>query len=68
MYDLKTITAMQDDTSKKANKEKLQPFVAQVDNDSNVTKCPNFGFYRPKNWKETNTFFVDSSGFGSEGE
>jgi hypothetical protein len=68
MYSLETIIALNDETSKNASDEGLQPLIAEVDNDENVVKCPNFGYYRPKGWEETETFFVDSSGFGSESE
>jgi len=68
MYSLNTIIALNDEQSKKASDQKLQPYVAESNGDEGVFKCPNFGYYRPEGWNEVQTFFVDSSGFGREGE
>jgi len=50
-----------------ANKER-EPFVAFVDKDEAVVKCPNFGDYVPDGWKLIDRLFVDKSGFGTVGE
>jgi len=68
MYGINQIIAMQDEASVEASSEKLQPLVAEVDQDEGIFQCPNFGFYRPDGWVEVATFFVDNSGFGSESE
>ena len=47
---------------------KKQPYIAKHDNDEGVFKCSNFENYSLKNWVESNEYFVDSSGFGREGE
>lgn len=67
MYSINEIIAMNDETSVEADKKKLQPYVAKNNGDEGVFKCPNFGYYRPQGWKEIGTYFVDNSGFGSEG-
>ena len=68
MYSLNEIIALNDETSVKADEQKLQPYVAECDGDEGVFKYPNFGYYRPQGWKEVGTYFVDNSGFGGDGE
>ena len=68
MYDLKQIIAMQDESTVKAKKDGLTPYIAKCNKDEDVFKCPNLGYYLPKGFEFTEKYFVDSSGFGSENE
>jgi hypothetical protein len=69
MYSLEIIKSMQDEHTVKAKRLKLKPYIALCDGDVNVFKMPFMGYYSPKGFKITdNRYFVDSSGFGSEGE
>jgi len=69
MYSLETIKSMQDEHTIKAKRQKLVPYIAKHDGDVNVFKMPFMGYYLPKGYEVTdNRYFVDSSGFGSEGE
>lgn len=68
MHSINEIIALNDEASVKADREKLQPYVAVKDQDEGVFKCPNFGYYRPQGWEEVGCHFVDISGFGSETE
>jgi hypothetical protein len=68
MYSLETIKSMQDEATVKAKRLKLRPYIALCDKDEGVFKMPNMGYSLPKGFKATERYFVDSSGFGSEGE
>ena len=43
-------------------------YIAKHNGDEGVRACQVLGDYTPKGYKIVNTFFVDSSGFGQEGE
>ena len=71
MYGLETIREMNRDRKKDAMKKGLKPYILLSKSDVDTMPpfpFPNFGDYRPKGWKLLDVFFVDSSGFGSEGE
>ncbi len=66
MYSLEVIKSM---NKKQARRSRgRQPYIAKTDKDPGVFKCPNFGDYRPANYKLTKTHFVDNSGFGADNE
>ncbi len=66
MYSLETIKDMNRKAAKKAVGR--QPWVAAKDGDENVKTIPDFGDYRPKDWKLVEEHFVDSSGCGGYDE
>ena len=68
MFSIEQIRAMNDKATLEARGESLEPYIASEDGDSGVRSCPRLGDYTPKGWKLVDTYFVDSSGFGSEGE
>jgi len=68
MYSIKQIIAMNKKATKEAENEGLELYVAKKNCDEGVRGCKRLGDYIPKGWQKVNTYFVDSSGFGSEGE
>jgi hypothetical protein len=60
--------AENDEHYRKAKKAKAQPYIAKTDGDEGVFKMPFLGVYLPKGWELSEKYFVDSSGWGSEGE
>ena len=68
MMGLEQIVAENAKATRKAKGKGLQPYIATVDGDERVRHCPNLGNYVPKGGKVSNTYFVDNSGMGSEGE
>lgn len=68
MMGLETMQAMNDEAVARAKKGKLTPYIAIADNDEGVFRCPKLGDYIPKGWNVVGEYFVDSSGFGAEGE
>jgi len=70
MMDTATIREMTRHVTREARAMDLQPFeVWPGDADSMPPfPFPNLGDYRPKGWSKVQTYFVDSSGFGREGE
>jgi hypothetical protein len=65
MFSLETIKSMNREQARKA-KGKSPLVYDGVPED--LRSIPNFGDYRPKGWKLTETYFVDSSGWGQSGE
>jgi len=69
MMDLATINRINKEQAGKAMSEGKEPFVVK---DKTALKMPfpfpYIGDYVPDGWEKTNEYFVDSSGFGSEGE
>ena len=63
-----TIEELRQYATDKAKNLKLEPYIAKTDGDIEVRNCPNLGDYLPKGWTITNTYFVDSSGFGADDE
>ena len=56
--------------ARRAAREHRQPFIVEKE-DLEVMPpfpFPNLGDYVPKGWEITETYFVDSSGFGQRGE
>ena len=43
-------------------------FIAKIDGDVDVKRCKFLEKSDLKNWNFTETYFVDNSGFGSDGE
>jgi hypothetical protein len=69
MYSLETLKSMQDEHTMKAKRQRLIPYIAKLDGDTDVFKMPFLGYYLPKGFAVTeNKYFVDNSGFGQEGE
>lgn len=66
MFSVEMIEPLNRKAARKAKGK--QPYIAKCNGDPNVFGCPNFGNYRPKGWQLGETYFVDNSGFGSEGE
>ena len=52
----------------RARKNRSKLFVAQTDGDVNIEDAPYIGDYIPEGWRQTETFFVDSSGMGGQNE
>ena len=69
MMGLATIKKLNQEAGDRAKGLDLQPYIV---NDTTTVQdirlMPNFGDYRPKGWELVETYFVDSSGFGQEGE
>ena len=68
MYSLDYIQKVNDKKTQEAKRQNLQPTIAQYDKDEKVFKCSFLAHYLPSGYKIVNTYFVDNSGFGSEGE
>ncbi len=68
MFSLEYIRAMQDEKTLQAKKLKLTPYIAKFNGDTGVRRCDFLGTYVPKGWEFVKTYFIDNSGFGSEGE
>jgi len=68
MRSLKEIQNQSGEATKKARKHNLQPYIALCDNDKGVLSCELLGYAIPQGWQPTQSFFVDSSGFGSDNE
>lgn len=69
MMGLSTIRAMNEERAREAREMRLQPMVYDGNPDT-LRKIPNMGNYRATKygWRMVKTYFVDSSGFGSESE
>lgn len=70
MYSLETIQAMNAEAEEEAREYGLEPYEIT---EGEVDKFPPFPFpklgdYVPAGWERVDEFFVDSSGWGSEGE
>lgn len=68
MMDNRELVANNDRNYREAKRKKLQPYVAKVDGDEGVFKMQNLGCYKPEGWELREKLFVDSSGWGAEGE
>ena len=72
MMDGRTIREMSQKAARQAARKHLCPLIVEKEDIPNLyehlREMPNFGDYRPKKWELVETYFVDSSGFGSEGE
>ena len=68
MFSLEHIQAMQDEKTLRAKRLHLTPYIAKIDGDEGVRRCEFLGTYVPKGWKFVKSYFVDGSGFGTEGE
>ena len=68
MFSLEQIRAMNDKATLEAKGQKLEPYIARENGDTGVRTCPRLGDYTPKGWELVDTYFVDNSGLGSEGE
>jgi len=68
MRALQEIEQEADQKTIEARRAGLQPYIAKHDHDEGVKQAPVVGHYIPAGWSPTRRFFVDSSGFGSEGE
>jgi len=68
MYDIEEINHMNKKAEDRARKNRSKLFVAQTNGDVNVRNAPYIGDYKPEGWRQTDTFFVDSSGMGGQNE
>jgi hypothetical protein len=74
MMSVDTIRAMSRDAARKAAKDRKEPFIVEAEDiaDWKVSlrgfPFPFIGTYVPKGWKLVDTYFVDSSGMGSDNE
>lgn len=72
MMSLETIRSMSDEAARRAKRAKKQPWHPETIEDitvDNLRKLPHLGSFTPPKWEDTeDNWFVDSSGFGSEGE
>ena len=68
MMSLEYIKAINREKTREARQEGLTPYIAKYDGDEGVRACPFLADYIPEGYEVVNTFFVDSSGFGQEGE
>jgi len=69
MYGLATIESMNEERAKESKDKKPYVISSQSEIDNMPPfPFPNFGNYRPKGWKLVETYFVDSSGVGSDRE
>lgn len=68
MIDNRQLQAENDEHYREARKNKLQPYVAKKDGDEGVFKMKHLGCYKPEGWELREKLFVDSSGWGAEGE
>jgi len=70
MLSLEQIEAEAREAVKRAAKKNLTPFIVEKEDLDNMPPFPFpfLGDYVPKGWKQTKEYFVDSSGFGKEGE
>lgn len=68
MFSLEIIKKMNDKATEKAEQYGFTPYIAKCNGDIAVRGCRRLGNSIPKGWKLVKTYFVDNSGFGSEGE
>lgn len=71
MMSLETIRHLSRVAGNKARHEGRKPWVPEGEgeiSEENLRRIPNLGQYVPKGWKRAEEWFVDSSGFGREGE
>lgn len=71
MMSLATIRQLSRDAGRSAERKRKTPYHPESieDLDTGLRGMPFLGDYDPKGWTRTNTqWFVDASGFGSEGE
>src|SRR5271169_2924214 len=66
MMSLETIHRMSDTMSRTAKRNGAVPKVFTEEDE--IEGIPALGKHVPRGWKLVNTYFVDSSGFGSPGE
>jgi len=68
MYGIEEINHMNKKAEDRARKNRSKLFVAQTNGDVNIRTAPYIGDYIPEGWRQTETFFVDSSGMGGQNE
>jgi hypothetical protein len=71
MYDLATIQSMNEEVGQQAEEKELTPYVVQSKEELDTMPpfpFPNFGNFRPHDWKLVERYFVDSSGLGAPDE
>jgi hypothetical protein len=70
MMDGASIRRMSQDAASKAAREHKTPYIWEQDDFEEPERVhfPFIGTYVPRGWVMVNTYFVDSSGFGDEGE
>ena len=67
MMSLEQIRAHSDTMTRHAKRNGIVPKIIDEENPG-VRGIPSLGHRVPRGWKLVNTYFVDSSGFGSPGE
>ncbi len=70
MMSIEYIESLATDAGVLAQHRRLEPAVLAdtVFLEDDLKLIPNLGYYVPKDWELVKTHFVDSSGFGEEGE
>lgn len=66
MHTLYEINKQNAEAGKKAKRSRKKP-ISGIRAKANLSKIPNIGDHEPDGFTETETFFVDSSGWGTEG-
>jgi len=70
MMSLEQIRALSAERAREAAEEGMEPFIVWEDDLKAIPPFPFpfLGDYVPEGWKMVTEYFVDSSGFGEEGE
>ena len=70
MLSLKQIRLESQRAARNAARNHREPYIYEAEDQDTFPPFPfpDIGSYRPKGWKLIDEFFVDSSGFGNEGE
>ena len=70
MMSLETIQELSREAAEKAAELELEPFIVWEEDLETFPPFPfpNLGSHVPEHWELVETYFVDSSGFGSESE
>jgi len=70
MMSIETIRDMTRQATREARVMELEPYEVWPGDVDRMPPFPfpNLGDYEPKGWRKVHTYFVDSSGFGHDGE
>lgn len=69
MLGLQEIKALNEEKMRQAAEEKKEPYFVEEGEAIIVPfPFPNIGYFKPKNWKQIEIFFVDKTGLGQRGE
>jgi hypothetical protein len=70
MLSVEYIVSERQKEAKRASRQHRVPYIVEREDIASMPPFPfpKLGIYVPKGWKLTDTYFVDSSGWGEEGE